>query len=210
MRSPDGEAAVSIRRRYDGDRTAGSPAPATALKAAREHAEAIHALLAKTSVNVVQIGLHLQAVRNAVGRRHFGAWLKAEFRWTRAVASNYMQVARVFAALDCLDRFQPSALFVLARKKCPPGAQGRGRPKGSAREAGNEGPCHRAGRKRHFARQVRAEAADQARRSLLKVLPKLSPGQLKELAAEILEMAQRRESDRKEGELTCRQLPSGT
>jgi hypothetical protein len=88
-------------------------------KQVREETDVIRCLLAKTAANIVQIGLRLQLVRNRVGRDHFAAWLQAEFRWSRSVASNYMRAAKVFGDIDCLDQFQPSALYVLAREKTP-------------------------------------------------------------------------------------------
>lgn len=97
--------------------------PASLVRTVREQADAIQELLSATSRNVVQIGLRLQFVRDRVGRAHFQPWLKSEFRWSQSVASNYMRAAKAFADADCVERFQPGALFVLARKRCPAAAR---------------------------------------------------------------------------------------
>lgn len=80
---------------------------------------AIRELLEQTTRNVIQIGLRLEFVRNRIGRAGFQKWLRSEFLWSQPVASNYMAAARQFSELDCIGQFQPSALFVLARRKVP-------------------------------------------------------------------------------------------
>jgi DNA-directed RNA polymerase subunit F len=89
---------------------------------AREQAEAIRGLLKTTVQSVVEIGTRLQQVRKAIGRDSFQAWIRAEFRFTQSVASNYMKAAAEFGKLDCLERFQPTALFDLGRKNVPDAA----------------------------------------------------------------------------------------
>lgn len=174
------------------------PLPATAVKAVSEHAQVIHGLLARAAGNVVQIGLRLQAVRNIVGRSQFQPWLKKEFRWSQPVASNYMRAARAFADLDCLGQFQPSALFILARKRCPPAARQeairlarRGERITKARAAELV--------ERHMPAASVPAMAERMRRSLLKSLPKLSAEQLEDLAAEILEMARQMKMEAADG-----------
>lgn len=92
-------------------------------KEVQEEAAAIRKLIVQTSRNVVQIGLRLQRVRDSLGRRGFQAWLYGEFRWAQATASNYMRAAARFGDVACIDRFQPTALYVLARKKAPDAAR---------------------------------------------------------------------------------------
>jgi hypothetical protein len=174
------------------------PLPATAVKAVSEHAEAIHGLLARAAGNVVQIGLRLQAVRDIVGRSQFQPWLKREFRWSQPVASNYMRAARAFSELDCLGQFQPSAMFILARKRCPPAARQeairlarRGERVTKARAAELVG--------QHSPAASLPGLSERMRRSLLKSLPSLSAKQLEELAAEILEMARRMKAETPDG-----------
>lgn len=99
----------------------------TLIRSVRKHTEeearAIKGLLAKTASNIVQIGLRLQWVREQIGREHFQEWLKAEFDWSQSVASNFMRTASVFAEVDCLSQFQPSALYLLARHRVPKAAR---------------------------------------------------------------------------------------
>ncbi len=78
---------------------------------------AIRGFLRRTVQNVIQIGLRLTAVHETIGRDHFQSWLSAQFRWSQATASNYMQAAARFCEAKCLEQFQASALFELARKK---------------------------------------------------------------------------------------------
>lgn len=86
-------------------------------KEMQEEAAAIQKLIVQASRNVVQIGLRLLHVHECLGRGKFNAWLFAEFRWHRSTASNYMRAAAQFGDVPCLDRFQPSALYILSRKK---------------------------------------------------------------------------------------------
>lgn len=94
-----------------------SPLPASKWRQAQQEADAIRGLLEKTAMNIVQIGLRLRLVRSAIGRYHFQDWLRNEFQWSQSVASNYMRAAETFCGVDCLSNFQPSALYVLARRK---------------------------------------------------------------------------------------------
>lgn len=85
----------------------------------REHAEKIHELNRTATAGIMEIGERLVEVHAALGRG-FAAWLKAEFRWSQSVASNFENVARKFGKLKCLDRFNASALYVLARGNTDP------------------------------------------------------------------------------------------
>ena len=55
----------------------------------QENAQAIRGLVRQATASVIEIG-----------KRHFGAWLRAEFRWSQSVASNYMLAATKFGNLD--------------------------------------------------------------------------------------------------------------
>jgi len=77
----------------------------------------IRDLLHKTAENVIQIGLRLNGVHGILGRDRFQGWLSAQFGWSQSTASNYMHAARKFCEVKCLEQFQPSALFELARRK---------------------------------------------------------------------------------------------
>lgn len=97
--------------------------PASKRRQAQEEADAIRRLLAKTAANVVQIGLRLRLIHGCLGRKHFQAWLRAEFCWSQSVASNYMRAAACFGGIEGLAQFQPGALYVLARRKVPDSAR---------------------------------------------------------------------------------------
>jgi len=91
-------------------------------KPTEEHAAAIRGLMKTTAEAIVDIGRRLQQVRHAIGANKFQAWIKAEFRIGQPVASNYMRAAAEFGDLDCLDQFQPTAIFDLGRGNIPPKA----------------------------------------------------------------------------------------
>jgi len=101
------------------DYTALDPAPR---QAASRHAKAIQTHVANSTQAVIDIGHRLIELRQQLDGRQWRAWLTSEFRWTRSVASNYMQVAEKFGHLDLVSRFQPSALYALARRYVPPRA----------------------------------------------------------------------------------------
>jgi hypothetical protein len=137
----------------------------------------------------VQIGLRLQFVRDRLGREHFQPWLKAEFHWSQSTASNYMRAAKAFAHLDCLVRFQPTALFVLARRRVPVVAREE-----AIRLARGGVRVTRSIAfeilERHFqAVPTGSVRMDRLRRSFLKALPKLSPQDARLLAEELLSLA---------------------
>lgn len=85
----------------------------------REEARVIHQLIAKTASHIVQIGLRLNSVRRLIGRKHFQAWLAGEFQWSQPSASRFMRAAQYFGSVECLNQFQPGALYVLASKRIP-------------------------------------------------------------------------------------------
>ena len=88
-------------------------------KSTEEHAAAIRTLMKSTAEAIVEIGKRLQEVRDAIGANKFQAWIRAEFRIGQPVASNYMRAAAEFGDLDCLENFQQTALFDLARQNVP-------------------------------------------------------------------------------------------
>lgn len=89
---------------------------------AQENAAAIKGLVEKTATAVVEIGRRLNEVHDRLGRKFFTPWLKAEFDWSQAVASNYMQAAKRFGDSDCVAQFQSSAIVDLARRMVPAAA----------------------------------------------------------------------------------------
>ena len=85
---------------------------------ARQHAQTIRGLIQANTKNVLTIGQRLQEMRDRVGSRFFDAWIKAEFHWSQTTASDYMRAAKSFSGLgETVERFQPSALFELARNR---------------------------------------------------------------------------------------------
>lgn len=165
--------------------------PASVQRAVREQAESIQGLLAKSAVNVVQIGLRLQFVRDRLGRAHFQSWLKAEFAWSQPVASNYMRAARTFGELDCLARFQPGALFVLARRIVPAAARAEAVRFARSGERVTKAAAVAIVERHVPAKNGAAALMDRLRHSLLRVLPKLAPDDVERLAAELAETARR-------------------
>ena len=83
---------------------------------AQDHACEIRKLLVGTSASIVEIGRRLIELHQALGSS-YSAFIKAEFDWSQPSASKFEAVAREFGDLDCLDRFQPSALQVLVNRK---------------------------------------------------------------------------------------------
>lgn len=159
--------------------------PASVQKAVREQTESIHGFLAKSSANVVQIGLRLQFVRDRLGRAHFQPWLKAEFAWKQPTASNYMRAAKTFGDLDCIAKFQPGALFVLARQKVPVAARVE-----AIRLAQKGDRVTRAVAieiiNRHTLEADRAPVhINRLRKLLLNMLPKLSSSDMRQVAEEL-------------------------
>ena len=101
------------------DYTGLEPAPR---QLAARSARAIATQLARSTKSVIDMGRRLIAVREQLDNRQWQAWLRSEFRWSRSVASNYMRVAEKFGDLNVVTRFQPSALYALARKYVSPKA----------------------------------------------------------------------------------------
>lgn len=98
-----------------------SLAPDAAARA-RAAADKIRELNRSMAASAVTIGKELIAVREALGKRMFTVWLAAEFCYSQATASNLMSIGRRFADLDCLEQFDHSALYELARPRVAPEA----------------------------------------------------------------------------------------
>jgi hypothetical protein len=78
-----------------------------------------------SALDVVQVGLWLHEVRRCVGRKLFPLFLTAEFRWRRSTACRLMKSATYFQHIEpeCLERFGPTALYVLSTKYVPQSAR---------------------------------------------------------------------------------------
>lgn len=86
-----------------------------ARRASKDSAKAIHGLLERTGEAVVEIGRRLIAVHAALGPATFDVWVRCEFEWTQPMASQHMRAAKAFGNVECIDKVQPTALFMLAR-----------------------------------------------------------------------------------------------
>lgn len=86
---------------------------------AKKQAQEINKLLKSSTEAIVEIGRRLIAMRESMQSAMFRAWIECEFRWQQSTAANYMQTARQFGELDCLQNFQPTALIMLARSNVP-------------------------------------------------------------------------------------------
>ncbi|HET6917809.1 MAG TPA: hypothetical protein VFH56_17110 [Acidimicrobiales bacterium] len=69
--------------------------------------------------DAVELGRVLTAVYQDLGPRLFTVWRAAEFHLSQGTCSNLMMIAERFGDLDCLNRFQPSALYELGRARVP-------------------------------------------------------------------------------------------
>ena len=85
----------------------------------KAHALKIHDIISETAEGIVEIGKRLITVKKTIGVRLFNDWIKGEFRWSQATASNYMRTAEKFGHLDCVRNFQPSALIQFVRDRVP-------------------------------------------------------------------------------------------
>jgi hypothetical protein len=85
--------------------------------AAEGAARRIHQLHSRMGADAVAIGKSLIAVRETLPPGTFLAWCRAEFGWAPSTVARFQQVAERFGQLDCLDRFQPYALYQLVRNK---------------------------------------------------------------------------------------------
>lgn len=154
-----------------------------------EEAHAIRALLADTARNIVQIGLRLQWVREHIGRDHFQEWLRAEFDWSRSTAAKFMRAADVFADVEFLDRFQPSALYILARHRVPESARQEALTRAQNGELITKALAEAIAERRDGRRDARRNPVDQVENYLSRLTQKLDREQIEELARRLREIA---------------------
>src|SRR5690242_8552709 len=76
-----------------------------------------------TAPHVVQVGLWLKAVRRHLGCHRFKDWYSEIFKWKQPRVSKLMRSARMFRGVKCLDRFDPTELYVLSPKNVPASAR---------------------------------------------------------------------------------------
>lgn len=85
----------------------------------KEKVGVIRLLARQCAESVLHIGKHLIEVRERIKGR-FGAWVEAEFSWTRGHAYKMIQAAEVFGGLSQFTtKFDASALFVLSQSSTP-------------------------------------------------------------------------------------------
>ena len=168
--------------------------PASVRKHVEAETEVIRRLLAKTARNIVQIGLRLKLVHAAIGRDRFQQWLRAEFCWSQSLASKYMRSAAVFGHFEHLERFQPSALYVLAQHRCPAAARQEALDRAQAGELITKSRAemfvsrHRRGGERS---RTSAAAIRKTARKLAEQLANLDDADLRSVADELDRLAER-------------------
>ena len=79
----------------------------------------IRAFHKRTAESIIQIGLRLEEVKEAVGHGQFLNWLEIEFGWSDQTARNYIHVAEKFKNFLNLDHYATSALYLLAAPSTP-------------------------------------------------------------------------------------------
>lgn len=84
----------------------------------------IKALMKKTAQDIIEIGEKLIEVKGKLPHGGFGGWLAAEFEWTPQHARRFMAVADAFNGQnEQIERFAPSALYLLAAPSTPDDAR---------------------------------------------------------------------------------------
>ena len=92
--------------------------------AVRRSTDRLRAALASTARLVVTIGLHLARVRRRL-KPYRGAWqayVRAELPWSRGQVYRLLRAAKAFRRVAEVDRYQPTALYVLTWPDAPPAA----------------------------------------------------------------------------------------
>lgn len=79
----------------------------------------IRAFQKRTAESIIQIGLRLEEVKEAVGHGQFLNWLEIEFGWSDQTARRYIHVAIKFNNLLNLDHYATSAMYLLAAPSTP-------------------------------------------------------------------------------------------
>ena len=86
---------------------------------------AIRHLSRGAASNILHIGHHLLNAKKVLGAARFPGWVGEHFAWTMGHVRAMIRVAAVFAAVPrtTLDRFDPTALCLLADRSTPPAAR---------------------------------------------------------------------------------------
>lgn len=83
----------------------------------------IHRKLHRTAADLVWIGRQLIEAKKVVGHGAFGPWVEAEFPWSRAQAHRLMTAAAAFGDFSQIEKFDPSAVYLLSQPNTPPQAR---------------------------------------------------------------------------------------
>lgn len=79
----------------------------------------IRALMKRTAEDIIEIGQKLTVVKQKLGHGCFLDWIEAEFEWSYPTAARFIQVANAFSKNYQIDKFAPSALYLLAAPSTP-------------------------------------------------------------------------------------------
>jgi len=79
----------------------------------------IRALMKRTAQDIIEIGQKLIGVKQKLGHGRFLDWIEAEFEWSYPTAARFIQVANAFSKGYQIDKFAPSALYLLAAPSTP-------------------------------------------------------------------------------------------
>lgn len=84
----------------------------------------IKSLLRRTAQDIIDIGLKLSEVKQALGHGYFLAWLRTEFDWSESAARKFMRVSRQFKTVNFTNlNIAPSALYLLSADSTPEAAR---------------------------------------------------------------------------------------
>lgn len=79
----------------------------------------IRSLMKRTAQDIIEIGRRLLSVKEKLGHGCFLDWIDAEFEWSYPTAARFIQVTNYFSKGYQIDKFAPSALYLLAAPSTP-------------------------------------------------------------------------------------------
>lgn len=79
----------------------------------------IRLLMKRTAQDIIEIGQRLLSVKEKLGHGCFLDWIDAEFEWSYPTAARFIQVTNYFSKGYQIDKFAPSALYLLAAPSTP-------------------------------------------------------------------------------------------
>lgn len=91
----------------------------------QDKTQKIKFLLRRTAQDIIDIGGSLIEVKSELGHGNFRKWLKAEFDFSLATATKFMQAYQKFHAVDIQElNIAPSALYLLSAPSTPDESRG--------------------------------------------------------------------------------------